>query len=441
MYLKNSVNDRQLWYLCISSAVIGVAAFFAAKILLYGIAFFTNLFYLQKISFDEIHLAAIQPKLWFLFIPVAGGIIVGLIAKFGSAGIRGHGIPEAMEKILYGDSKIPRRMTFLKPLASAIAIGSGGPFGAEGPIIATGASLGSWIGRHTSFNAHQRKILLAAGAAAGMTAVFGTPLSAILICIELLLFEFSASSFVPVVVAVATSYTIRLALGQTHPVFEMDNAPVMLNSNILFYFFTGLIVGAISCAVSKLVFVVEDLFEKLPVHWMYWPAIGGLAVGTIGLIEPRSLGVGYINITDALHSNLLLEGALLLFVWKFISWVIALGSGTSGGTLAPLLTFGSSLGLVIGLLGQKFFPGLMIRPEMCALVGMSAMFAGATRAILTSTVFALEATGVVTGVAPLLMGNSAAYLMSMLFMKETIMTEKLSRRGKHVPSDYFHVKL
>lgn len=440
MYLKNSVDGKKLWYLCFSAAIIGALSTVVAKCLLWGIAFFTNLFYLQKISVAEFHLAQIPARPIFILIPVVGGILVGLIARFGSAGIRGHGIPEAMEKILYGDSKIPRRMTFLKPFASALAIGSGGPFGAEGPIIATGASLGSWLGRHGSFHARDRKILLAAGAAAGMTAIFGTPLSAVFISIELLLFEFSASTFVPVVVAVATAYTIRLASGLTGPVFAMDNVPVIFNANMIFYFLTGAIAGLASCFVSKLVFVVEDLFEELPIHWMYWPALGGIAVGVIGYIDPRSLGVGYSNITDALHAKLLISSALALFVWKFLSWVIALGSGTSGGTLAPLLTFGSSLGLILGLLGQKYFPGLSIRPEICALVGMSAMFAGATRAILTSTVFAFEATGLSFGIAPLLLGNSAAYLMSLMFMEETIMTEKLARKGKHVPHEYFHVK-
>jgi len=441
MYLKNSVNGRKLWYLCFSSAMIGVMAYFVAKCLLWGIAFFTNIFYQHRFSIEEIHPGQSGENLYFLFIPVIGGIIVGLIARFGSAGIRGHGIPEAMEKILYGDSKIPRRITFLKPLASAIAIGSGGPFGAEGPIIATGASLGSWIGRHGTFESRDRKILLAAGAAAGMTAIFGTPLSAILLSIELLLFEFSASTFVPVAVAVGTAFTMKLALGSGRPVFEMDSFPLILNENISVYLFTGIIAGCAACFFSKLVFIVEDIFEKLPVHWMYWPAIGGIAVGAIGLIEPRSLGVGYFNITDALHAKLLLGSACLLLFWKLLSWIIALGSGTSGGTLAPLLTFGSSVGLIIGILANKFFPHLQVSPEICALVGMSAMFTGATRAVLTSTVFAFEATGVAVGIAPLLLGNSAAYLISLMMMEETIMTEKLARRGKHVPSEYFHVKL
>jgi CIC family chloride channel protein len=440
MFLKNSISGKKLWLLCLSASVLGVLATFVAKLLLAGIAFFTNLFYLHKVSLHEVHITQIPQTTFLIFIPVIGGILVGLIARYGSAGIRGHGIPEAMEKILYGDSRIPRRITFLKPFASALAIGTGGPFGAEGPIIATGASLGSWLGRHGIFNSRDRKILLSAGAAAGMTAIFGTPLSAVFISIELLLFEFSASTFVPVVVAVAVAYIIRMASGLTQPVFAMDMLEATYGYNMIYYFIIGAMVGGISCIVSKMVFWIEEQFEKLPIHWMYWPAIGGIAVGLIGFIDPRSLGVGYENITNALHAKLLIGSALALFFWKFLSWVIALGSGTSGGTLAPLLTFGSSLGLALGLIGQSLFPELGIRPEICALVGMSAMFAGATRAILTSTVFALESTGVSFGVAPLLLGNSAAYLISLLCMEETIMTERLSRHGKHVPSEYFHVK-
>lgn len=443
MYFKNKVERKQLWLVCLAASFLGIIATFVATMLLNGISFFSNLFYLHKISFEEFHFSSVTFTPWSIGIPVVGGILVGLIARFGSAGIRGHGIPEAMEKVLYGDSRIPRRITFLKPFASALAIGTGGPFGAEGPIIATGASLGSWIGRHKIFSntsSKDRKILLAAGAAAGMTAIFGTPLSAIFLSIELLLFEFSASTFVPVVVAVGIAYTIRLFSGSTHPVFMMDFMPPEFGYNMFFYFLIGAITGGVACFISKMVFWVEDQFEKLPIHWMYWPAIGGIVVGVVGYIEPRSLGVGYDNITLALHAKLLISSALSLAFWKLISWAVALGSGTSGGTLAPLLTFGSSLGLALGIIAQGFFPELGIRPEMCAVVGMSAMFAGATRAILTSTVFALESTGAGFGVAPLLLGNCAAYLISLIFMEETIMTEKLARKGKHVPSEYFFVK-
>lgn len=435
--MSQNFSRRKLWLLCGVGAFIGFVATIAAKILILSISLFTNLFYFQKFSFHETELIEHQFPAIFIIIPVLGGIIVGIMARFGSSAIRGHGIPEVMEKILTGRSRIPRRMTILKPLSSAIAIGSGGPFGAEGPIIATGASLGSWIGRHFLFTDHDRKILLATGAAAGMTAIFGTPLSAIFICIELLLFEFSPRSFVPVIMAVSSAFTLRVLFGFHSPVFPIGDVVTQSGWNVFFYFLAGAATGVVSCYICKFVFLVEDLFEKIPVHWMWWPAIGAIVVGVVGYIEPRSLGVGYSNITKALQGHLLLMPALTLFFWKFLSWSFALGSGTSGGTLAPLLTFGSSLGAVLGILGRQYFPELGISVEVTAMVCMSSMFSGATRAVLTSTIFALEATGAHFGIAPLLLGNGAAYLISLLLMKETIMTEKIARRGVRVPEGYY----
>lgn len=441
MYKKVEMNHRKMMVLCGVAVVLGILATVIAKLLLLSIAFFTNLFYFQKFSFEKVELITHQFPLSYIFLPVIGGFIVGIMARYGSKAIRGHGIPEVMENILTKESKIPRRMTILKPLSAAISIGSGGPFGAEGPIIATGSSVGSWFGRHMYFSENERKILLAVGAAAGMTAIFGTPLAAVFICIELLLFEFSSKSFIPVLIAVSTAQTIRLASGHNEPEFPIGEVTEVVNGwNTLFYVAAGAISGAVSCVVSKIVFWIEDLFEELPIHWMWWPMIGGLAVGIIGYFEPRSLGVGYSNITDSLQGKLLLVPALSLFAFKFISWAISLGSGTSGGTLAPLLTFGSTLGVVLSFMGKYYFPDIGILTEVTALVCMSSMFSGATRAVLTSTVFALEVTGTHFGIAPLLLGNSAAFLFSLFFLKETIMTEKIVRRGIHVPNEYFSVK-
>lgn len=441
MYKKIELQRRRILVLCGFASLIGMSATLIAKILLLAINFFTNLFWFQTLSTHRVNLGEHQFPLSYILIPVLGGFIVGLMARFGSKAIRGHGIPEVMENILTKESKIPRRITFLKPLSSAIAIGSGGPFGAEGPIIATGSSFGSWIGRHFYFSEYERKILLAVGAAAGMTAIFGTPLAAVFICIELLLFEFSAKSFIPVLIGVSTAYSIRLASGHVAPEFPIkEEIEVITQWNSLFYFFAGAITGAVACLISKFIFKLEDLFEKLPIHWMWWPMIGGLVVGIIGYYDSRTLGVGYSNITDALQGKLLLVPAIALFFLKLISWAVSLSSGTSGGTLAPLLTFGSSLGVIISYVGIALFPDIGILPEVAALVCMSSMFSGATRAVLTSTVFALEVTGTHFGIAPLLLGNSAAFLISLFMLKETIMTEKIVRRGIHVPNDYFSVK-
>ncbi len=441
MYKKTEIKRTRILILCSVSALIGLSATVIAKVLLLLINFFTHLFWFHRFSLEKIDLVHHTFSPVYILVPVLGGLIVGLMAKFGSKAIRGHGIPEVMENILTKESKIPRRITFLKPLSSAIAIGSGGPFGAEGPIIATGSSFGSWIGRHFYFSEYERKILLAVGAAAGMTAIFGTPLAAVFICIELLLFEFSSRSFIPVLIAVSMAYSVRLATGHHGPEFPIgEGVEVITGWNSLFYFFAGALTGALSCLISKIIFHLEDLFEKLPVHWMWWPMLGGVVVGVVGYFDPRTLGVGYSNITDALQGELLLIPAVTLFFLKFISWAVALSSGTSGGTLAPLLTFGSSFGIILSYGGRYLFPELGILPEVTALVCMSSMFSGATRAVLTSTVFALEVTGTHFGIAPLLLGNSAAFLISLFLLKETIMTEKIVRRGVHVPNEYFSVK-
>jgi H+/Cl- antiporter ClcA len=441
MYKQAELHRHKFIVLSLVAGTLGVLSFLIAKILILSIAFFTNLFWFQRISLEKVELTHMHFSLPYIIVPVIGGLFVGIMARFGSKAIRGHGIPEVMENILTKGSKIPRRMIFLKPLSAAISIGSGGPFGAEGPIIATGGSIGSWFGRHIFFGEYERKILLAAGAAAGMTAIFGTPLAGVFICIELLLFEFSPKSFIPVLIAVSTSYTTRLMYGHVHPEFPIGEFAEVINGyNSFFYFCAGAISGFAACLISKLVFWIEDTFEHLPVHWMWWPMIGGIAVGVIGYIEPRSLGVGYSNITDGLQNKLLLVPALSLFVWKLLSWAVSLSSGTSGGTLAPLLTFGSSLGVILSIGGQTLFPNIGISTEVTALVCMSAMFSGATRAVLTSTVFALEVTGTHFGVAPMLLGNAAAFMMSLFFLKETIMTEKIVRRGVHVPNEYFSVE-
>ncbi|MDJ1492994.1 chloride channel protein [Cytophagaceae bacterium DM2B3-1] len=407
-----------------------------SKVLVMLIGLFTNLFFFGHISFHESSPAENTLGYGVIFIPVLGGLIVGVMARFGSRAIRGHGIPEAMEKIVAGESKIHPLITILKPLSAAISIGTGGPFGAEGPIISTGGALGSFCGQTLHITTQERKILLASGASAGMTAIFGTPFAAILLAIELLLFEFSAKSFLPVMIACITGACMHFVLFSSLPVFGMTQVPAVTTTAIIAYAAIGIVVGLASVFVTKAVYWIEDLFEKLPIHWMWWPAIGGIAVGIVGYIAPRTLGVGYNNITDALSGNLPLSILVSLCFWKFISWAIALGSGTSGGTLAPLLTMGSALGCLLGTCIQHLFPQVAIFIPLAALVGMAALFAGASRAILTSIVFAVETTMQESTLLPLIAACSTAYLVSFILMRTTIMTEKIKRRGIPLPENY-----
>ncbi|WP_413558952.1 chloride channel protein [Bdellovibrio sp. HCB209] len=430
-------RKRQVVFIYSISCLIGIAMTFVAKGLLLAIQLSTNLFYFQSFSFSEHSPADHTLGWWSVGIPVIGGLIVGAMARWGSKAIRGHGIPEAMENILQRDSRIPRRITLLKPLSSAIAIGSGGPFGAEGPIIATGGALGSWIGQVLPVSSYERKILLASGAAAGMAAIFGTPLSAVMIAIELLLFEFRAKSFVPVALATVIASTLRGLLIGNESFFQMPSLGETNLTQLMVFLGFGVVMGLMCIFVTKSIYWIEDAFEKIPIHWMWWPALGGLAVGLIGMIEPRSLGVGYGNISMSLSGSLTVGAAASILVWKFLSWALALGSGTSGGTLAPLLTLGASFGFIVGTGITMIFPEWNIDPHAMALVGMAALFAGSSRALLTSVIFALEGTKQPLGLVPLLGCCSIAYVVSSLLMKNSIMTEKIVRRGLQVPHEYY----
>ena len=432
---KSVIGPRVILISALAISVAFVAGI-VARVLVSMIALVTNLAFLGRISTETVAPAEHHLGWLVIFVPVVGGVIVGLMARYGSKAIRGHGIPEAMEQVLTNESRIPPRLTFLKPLSAAVAIGTGGPFGAEGPIIATGGALGSLVGQLLKTSAVERKTLLAAGAAAGMAATFGSPVSAVLLAVELLLFEFRPRSIIPVALASATAAGVRMAIVGTEPVFAMPTLARPSGEALAFYIVLGGVIGVVATYVTRAVYAVEDAFEKLPIHWMWWPALGGLAVGGVGYYAPRTMGVGYDNIEHVLSGSLTGQALLVLFVLKFVSWVIALGSGTSGGTLAPLFTIGGGLGATLGALAALAAPHLGIDPRIAGLVGMAAIFAGASRALLASVVFAFETTLQPLGLLPLLGGCSAAFLVSCLLMRNTIMTEKIARRGIRVPSEY-----
>ena len=418
------------------AALIGVAAAFIAQGLVALIGLVTNLAFFGRWSSAFVSPADNHLGAWVVLVPAVGGVVVGLMARWGSPAIRGHGIPEAMEQILRNDSKIPPRITLLKPLSSAIAIGTGGPFGAEGPIIATGGALGSFLGQVLHVTGGERKVLLAAGAAAGMAAIFASPVSATILAVELLLFEMRPRSLIPVALATVAATGVRYATVGFDAVFAMPDLAAPGGRAIAVYVVLGALVGLLSVGVTRIVYGVEDAFERLPVHWMWWPAIGGLAVGVIGFYAPLTLGVGYSNIQNIVAGRMAFGALGFLVVMKFLSWSIALGSGTSGGTLAPLFTIGGALGALAGQSLASHAPQLGIDPRIAALVGMAAIFAGASRALLTSIVFAFETTRQFAGLLPLLGGCTAAYLVSALTMRTTIMTEKIARRGIRVPDEY-----
>jgi H+/Cl- antiporter ClcA/predicted transcriptional regulator len=423
-----AANERLL-KIAVIAAFVGMFSVGTAYLLLHLIRIFTNLFFYQQLS-DAFHSPAENTLgLWVIPLPVIGGLIIGLIARYGSEQIRGHGIPEAIEAILFGKSKMSPKVAILKPLSSGIAIGSGGPFGAEGPIIMSGGAVGSLIGQFFHITAAERKTLLVAGATGGMTAVFGTPIAAVMLAVELLLFELRPRSLLPVAIACAVSAYLRPYLLDPVPLFPLHTDVVGL-ADLASCVIAGLICGALAWTLSTSLYKVEDLFGKLPIHWMWWPALGGLAVGIGGYFQPRALGVGYDVIGDLLHSHLALSAVFALLCCKAIMWVIALGSGTSGGVLAPLLMMGAGAGFIFA----SWLPGG--HPQLWPLVFMAATLGGMMRAPIMSVMFAFELTQDANALLPLLTASAVAYGFTVLTMPRSILTEKIARRGYHIYREY-----
>jgi H+/Cl- antiporter ClcA/predicted transcriptional regulator len=421
--------DKRLVGIAAVAAVIGLFSTGVAYVLLRLIRLFTDLFFFHSWSAAAHSPADNQLGFWAIPVPVIGGLIVGLLARFGSEKIRGHGIPEAIEAILFGKSRMSLRVALLKPLSSAIAIGSGGPFGAEGPIIMTGGALGSLLGQRLRITGAERKTLLVAGAVAGMTAIFGTPIAAVMLAVELLLFELRPRSLLPVAVACAVAAFMRPYLFDPGPLFPLQTpvaTPICLLSCVL----AGLASGALSWVLSTSLYKIEDAFHRLPIHWMWWPAIGAVVVGIGGYLEPRALGVGYDVIGDLLRDHLAVRLAIALLLCKGVMWVVALGSGTSGGVLAPLLMLGAGLGVALG-------PALPGGNEgLWPLVFMAATLGGMMRAPIMALMFAFEVTHDTNALVPLLAACAVAYGFTVLVMPRSILTEKIARRGYHIYREY-----
>ncbi len=431
--------DSRTVYITLLAAGVGLLGAMTAQALIWLIRFITNVCFHGHFSgTTSINFPLEQPSAWVVLIPVAGGIVIGLMARFGSRAVAGHGIPEAMEQVLTNESRIPARLTFLKPVSAAISIGTGAPYGAEGPIIATGGAFGSLLGQLLSVTASERKVLLAAGASAGIAAAFNCPIAAVLLAVELLLFEFRARSLVPVAVASVIAAGVHVAFDGSEPFFHFGANTLSAPSHlaVLLYLVIGCAVGVGSVILTRTVSLIEHFFEHLPIHWMWQPAIGAIVVGVIGYLVPKTFGSGYYNIDDLLSNHLTLSAIALLGVMKFLSWTISLGSGTAGGTLAPVFTIGGTLGAALGIAAVSLCPQAHVNVGIAALVGMVGIFAGASRALLTSVVFAVETTMQPMTIMPALGGCTAAYLVSCLLMRHSIMTEKMVRRGVRVPEEY-----
>jgi chloride channel protein, CIC family len=419
------------------AAGIGLVAGLVAYALYKLIGLFTNLFFFQQWTTTFRSVGSHHLGMWVILVPVAGGLIVGVMARYGSSKIKGHGIPEAMEAVLTNRSRIEPKVAILKPISAAIAIGTGGPFGAEGPIIQTGGAIGSLVGQFLHTTAVERKVLLACGAAAGMSATFNTPIAGVILAIELLLFEFKSRSFIPLVVASTLATAVHMQLLGAGPMFQVGAMDFGIPHALPFYLVLGPVCGLAAVGLSKTLYWVEDLFEKLPLDELWWPAIGALALGVIGFFVPRVFGVGYDTIGDILNGHLVWKILLVVMIAKFAALVISLGSGTSGGLLAPTFMWSAAMGGLFAMIANQIFPSAHLSPGAFALVAMGAVFGAASRAAFSFIIFAFEITRDYNSVLPLMLVAVIADGVAMLFMPtSSIMTEKLARRGLRVHQDY-----
>ncbi len=429
--LGDFTTTPRVLFLSLLAIGIGVVSSYVALALLRLIGLFTNLFYFHRWRTDLVSPAGNSLGGWAILVPVGGAFIIGLMARFGSERIRGHGIPEAIEAILMKGGRVEPRVAILKPLSSAISIGSGGPFGAEGPIIMTGGAFGSIIAQLFHLSGSERKTLLVAGAAAGMSATFASPLAAVLLAVELLLFEWKPRSFIPTALASVTAGAARRYLLGLGPLFPVPEHPLYIGpSGLIGCVVIGVLAGGLSALLTGAVYASEDAFAKLPIHWMWWPVIGGVFIGVGGLIFPQALGVGYDMIGQMLQHQLPLRMLVGILLVKSAIWAISLGSGTSGGVLAPLLMMGGALGAVVSPVlpaeGTGFWP----------LVAMGAILGGTMRSPFTGVVFMIELTHDVNMVLPLLTAVLVAHAFTVLALKRSILTEKISRRGYHLTREY-----
>ncbi|HTG30201.1 MAG TPA: chloride channel protein, partial [Methylomirabilota bacterium] len=429
--LGDFTTTRRVIPISALAMVIGLLCAFVALALLRLIGLFTNLFYFGRLNTSLVSPAGNHLGIFSVLVPIAGALIIGVMARYGSERIRGHGIPEAIESILLNGSRIEPKIAWLKPISSAISIGSGGPFGAEGPIIMTGGAVGSMVAQLFHLTSAERKTLLVAGAAGGMSATFAAPVAAVLLAVELLLFEWKPRSLIPVALASAVAAVARRYLLGFGPLFPVPAHPLFIGPmGLLGCALVGILAGGLSALLTVSVYAAEDAFQRLPIHWMWWPALGGLAIGVGGLIFPQALGVGYDTIAGLLQGSVTTHVILGVLLVKWFIWAVSLGSGTSGGVLAPLLMMGGALGGLEAMFlpneGAGFWP----------LISMGAILGGTMRSPFTSIVFAFELTHDANVFLPLLVGSVIAHAFTVLTLKRSILTEKVARRGYHVSREY-----
>ncbi len=424
--------------LSIYSLIVGLIAGLVAEGVLKLIYLFTNIFFAGhgslKVDYpDDFHLG-----LWVILIPAIGGIVAGLAIHFWEPSLKGHGTPEAMEAVLIGHSMLRLRVGILKPTISALAIGTGGPFGAEGPIIQTGAVIGSVVGKLLRLSPYERRILLAGGAAAGLAATFISPFAGVLLAVELLLFEFSARSFIPVAMATVVATAVAIYFRGPGSIFPAPAWALKHIGELWLFALLGVLIGIISVILIRVLFWLEDLFDQFPLKpaAIWAPTAGGLIMGCIGYFFPHTFGTGYDTITAMLNNHFSAAKLLEISGAKFWALVISLGSGTTGGVFAPSLIIGGGFGAAFGSFWHHILPQFTSNPAAYGLAGMGALFAGTSRVPITAVVFMLELSRNPHATLPLIVTCFIADLFTRLFSVDSIMTGKLHKRGLMVFQDY-----
>lgn len=425
----------RIGFVSVLSGLIGILAAVIAFLIYRFIGFLYNLFFYQRLAFSFVEPPDSGLQLWIIFVPALGGLIAGLMAQYGSRRIIGHGIPEAMEAVWDNDSKVAPRVLILKPISAAIAIGTGAPFGVEGPIIQSGGAMGSVFGQWISTTAAERKVLLACGAAAGMAATFNTPLAGILVAIELLVFEFQARSFIPISIASLIATGTRRPLIGVGPMFQIEGIPTEFFPNLPFLIALGIVIGGAAILFKDGYFLAETYIHRIPVSDVLLPAIGGLILGVMGLLVPRTFGVGYDVAQEIINNELAVGLVFVVMLFKVVGVTVTLGSKTSGGFLAPVFVAGAAIGSVFAHV-MNLLPGVTIPVSLFALAGLGTLFGVVSNATFGFTIFAIEVTGRYDALLPVFLVGVVADAIATLYMGPDIMTTELSDRGIDVHQEY-----
>jgi CIC family chloride channel protein len=374
---------------------------------------------------------------YIILLPAVGGLIVGLIIRYGAREAKGHGVPEVMEAAALKGGRIRPRVSLVKALASSICIGSGGSVGREGPIVQIGSSMGSTLGQWLGLSDEWVRTLLACGAAGGISATFNTPIGGVFFAMEVIMGRFISPKFGYVVISSVAAQFVAYAFLGSQPSFDIIPYEMVSYWETLSYAVLGIAAALAATLFIRVLYKLEDFFDAWHIPEFLKPAIGGLGIGLIGLYSYDLFGVGYGNVfwvstmsvDQALLGEIALSSLAILLILKIAATSLTLGSGGSGGIFAPSLFIGAMLGGALGTVAHMLFPSYIAPSGAYALVGMAAVFAGATRASFTAIIMLFEMTRNYTIILPLMIAVVISTVISRALNRETIYTLKLVRRG------------